>query len=285
MTKIRRQPRLPKAKPPDSAEREYLRFLNKYVQKYIDLMRQGLSEVVPQLKGVAADELPMVRKDAFRMDENIEARLKRLFDMIGVELDKSFSDFVLRRAARAMINNVNKSSKLNTQRQVKAGYPKDKESPDLEPLMTDKKLSPYFDNVVDENVGLIKSIPRAKLETFKNQLVSMITQDATHAQIRDAIAKNFDLTKNHAALIATDQVGKLNGALNKYRQQQLGGRRYKWHTTKDGRERPDHRKLDGKVFFWSRPPIVDSRTKQRGNPGDAIRCRCWPEMILDDILD
>lgn len=38
--------------------------------------------------------------------------------------------------------------------------------------------------------------------------------------------------------------------------------------------RADHRRLNGKIFSWNAPPIVDMRTGRRGHPGDDYQCRC-----------
>ncbi len=284
------QKRLPEATAPDSAEREYLKLLSKYSKAYIELMRKELDAVIPKLKKTAGSEIP--RADSIRMDENIAARIGKIFDRINKRLEEMFPNPLLRKWASSMIGDVNRNAKKNTKSQLNAGARKGEETPDFEPLMHDKKLSPYFQNIVDQNVSLIRSIPGLKMEAFKNQLVSMITNDATQAEIRDAIQNNFAVSRDRAALIARDQVGKLNGALNKYRQQQLGGKRYIWRTSKDskvrrpraGKRGPDHFHLEGKVFYWSKPPVVDTRTGRRANPGEDFQCRCWAEMVMEDVL-
>jgi len=279
--KFTRKPKiLPKPVAPNSAERDYLRYINKYVKLYIDLMRTGLEEIIPDLKETAGKEMPQVR-----MDANVESRVRKLFDKIQAQLDDSFSDAMLRRWAKNMVGNVNRNSKKNTTRAIKAGYKKTGEVPNFEPLMQDGKLSPYFENVVDENVGLIRSIPLHRLEPFKNQLVAVITKDRSYSEIKKIIIKHFGATRARAALIARDQVGKLNGQLNKYRQQQLGAKRYIWRSSADARERKDHRRLNNTVQLWSRPPIVNRSTGERGHPADDYQCRCWAEMVLEDILE
>lgn len=262
-------------------------------------MQAGLSEIVPDLREEAAGAIPQIRQDspakktiilAERFDANIEETLAALFERVSDALDKAYTKGLLQRIARRMIKQVSLGSKRNTEKQLKRAYPKQSDDMDFQPLMNDKELSPFFDNVVDENVGLIRSIPKAKMEPFKNQLVALITKDATIGEIKKAIQKNFKVTKGKAAVIARDQVGKLNGALNKYRQQQLGGKRYYWRRTRDSRCRAQHEKLGaasdrGKLYLWSQPPIVDPITKRRAHPGEDFQCRCWAEMHMGDIFD
>ena len=284
--------KLPKPASTESVEREYFRFLDRYAEAYVRFMREGLDEIVPVLKGVAGDELP--RADSVRMDANIDQRIAKLIEFVEHKLEVLFPDSVLSRWASAMVGGVNRLAKRNMSKSLMAAYRKTKKGrraespPDFEPLMHDGALSPYFKNIVEENVGLIRSIPTLKLPAFKNQLVALITQDATQATIRDAIMKNFDLTRGRASLIARDQTAKLNGALTKYRQQQIGGKRYFWRRTKDRRCRESHRKLGersdrGETFSWSKPPIADASGK-RGHPGELWQCRCWAEMDFSDVL-
>jgi SPP1 gp7 family putative phage head morphogenesis protein len=288
--KTRRPSRLPRPTAPDSAQREYFRFLNKYVSAYIKLVRQGLAEIIPDLKE-EAEVLPKL--DSTRMDANIEERIGALLDQVDPKMAIMFPDSVLRKWALAMIFKVNRLNKKNTQKNFESYFKKKEEVPDFEPLLSDKKLSPFFENIVDENVGLIKSLARYRLPSIKNSLVALVSKDAPQAQIAEMLQNKFNATKSQAALIARDQVGKLNGQLNEYRQKQLGAKRYIWRTVKDervrklykGRPGPDHKHLEGKICYWNKPPIVNTKTGKREHPGQDFQCRCWAEMIPDDILD
>lgn len=294
--KSRRPNRLPRSTPPDSAEREYFRFLNRYASEYIRLLRHGLDTILPGLRVVAAREIPDGRKisrsDAFRMDENIEAKIKKLLDGIGEQLNLAFDEAIIRRAVVGMIRHVSKGSKKNAQKQFKAGFRPTGfnitgEIPDFEPMMHDKDLNPYFENIIEQNVGLVKSISEYRKTTFKNAIVEAITKDSTQGELTQIIETQFGTTRNKARLLARDQVGKLNGALNKYRQEQLGVKRYIWRSSADSRERQSHRDLNNTTQRWNKPPVVGSgkKGKRRCHPGEDFQCRCWAEMVLDDILD
>jgi SPP1 gp7 family putative phage head morphogenesis protein len=262
-----------------SAEREYRKFLRRYAESYIKLMRQGLDEIVPDLKEIAGNEQP-------RMDVNIADKIERLMKFVQGKLDMEYPESILARWALQMIGKVNDSSKKTLNKQFKIAYKRiGEEPPNFEPLMRDGKLTPFYQNVVDENVSLIRSIPKLKLDAFKNQLVALVTADSPSLEIKKAILKNFDITRGRAELIARDQVGKLNGYLEEYRQKQLGLTRYVWRTSEDSRVRKDHKALDGKVFTWAKPPIVDKRTGRRAHPKRDFQCRCWAEPILEDVIE
>ena len=50
-----------------------------------------------------------------------------------------------------------------------------------------------------------------------------------------------------------------------------GSNKYKWRTQKDSRVRLTHRKLEGKIFSFDKPPIIDGRPL---HPGEDYNCRC-----------
>lgn len=271
-----------------------------YQRAYQSLMRAALGELLPDLKEIIkaekpkkpAEDIGVVTHDSYReirQDMNAEEKIRRQFESVRNRLRAMFPDETLRKWSQNMSANVNKISKKNT---ITAAKTIDLE---VEPLLKDGKLNPFFENVVDENVGLIRSIPEKDLEAFKNKLVHSITQDHSKDTIARIISKHFDVSKRHARVIARDQVNKLNGTLNKHRQQQLGGRRYIWRTAGDERVRgdpaglyprakPSHFKLDGTTQFWSRPPKSGPKG-ERLHPGQSILCRCWAEFIFEDIVD
>lgn len=252
----------------------------RYQKAYEEMTRASLAEVLPDILSEAKDESPKPdiawdirtyneasRYDSVaRMDANSEERFKKLFESVQTRLESQFPDSVLRQWAKAMTGRVNTISKKNT---VKSAKTADIE---IEPLLIDGKLNPFFQNVIDENVGLIRSIATGKQVQFKNMLVSAITKDLNKDTLAKLISKKFNLSKDQARFIARDQVNKLNGSLNQYRQQQIGGKRYIWRTMEDERVRPDHAKLDGTTQKWSKKPVTDKRTKARNHPGGDFQC-------------
>ena len=81
--------------------------------------------------------------------------------------------------------------------------------------------------------------------------------------------------ENHAALIARDQVSKLNGQLNRTRQTAAGITKFVWETQKDARGRSQQAALQSRTFTWADgAPGV-------GIPGQPIQCRCWGRAVVD----
>lgn len=66
------------------------------------------------------------------------------------------------------------------------------------------------------------------------------------------------------------------------RYKDIGVSKYEWSTSRDVRVRPDHRALNGQIFDWEHPPIVNKQTGKRANPGEDYNCRCLAVPVLSD---
>ena len=285
-------PKLPTPQPPKTAERGFLRELMRYHRLYVLLVNREMSAILPSLLAYAATTLPSaLRRDSAveRFDEDVDKSIRELFAKVNRSLRKSVSDDTLRKLSKAMVQDVNKKNKSHVAKVARsAGL-------EIEPLLIDGELNPYFQSIVNQNVGLIRSMHEAEHPKLQGKLIQMISQDRPQRDIAKTLKAHFGMSKSKAQLIARDQTNKLNGALDQYRQQQLGVSRYTWRTMEDERvrgkpggkwpnARPSHWALDGKVFSWDKPP-VSGTGGERLHPGQAILCRCYAEPILDDILE
>lgn len=131
-------------------------------------------------------------------------------------------------------------------------------------------LVPLRDNWIAENTRLIKSIPEQYLGDVEGIVRRGVSQGLASKEISKQIKERTGVSDRRAQLIATDQVGKANGALTEHRQTDLGVKEYEWQDSDDSRVRPTHKDADGKTYSWDKPPSFTG-----GHPGFAVRCRCW----------
>src|SRR6186713_586691 len=124
-----------------------------------------------------------------------------------------------------------------------------------------------------QNIALIKSIPVQALGSLQGKIVDAVRTGATLKDTQAMIRNTYGVTDRRAALIARDQIGKLNGQLTRMRQEAMGITQYTWRGILDARERPEHVAREGRVFSWDKPP-------DDGHPGEPIRCRCSAEPVL-----
>lgn len=130
----------------------------------------------------------------------------------------------------------------------------------------------------EENAGLITTLQGQAIDDVEKWTLRGLRTGQRHEQIREQILERFQVSRSRAALIARDQVSKLNGNLTQARQAAIGVTEYIWRTTGDDRVRPTHRAKNGKRFKWSSPPA------DTGHPGDDYQCRCVAEPVLDKLI-
>ena len=197
------------------------------------------------------------------------ARLQRLAADV-VRKRGGFLDATLARVAAQ----VSSFSKEQFARQVKAAMGVDLTT--LEP-----HLAPAITAFRDGHVALIRSMAADKVARVRTILddAGLGTRVETIAkQLRDEMG----VTRRQAALIARDQVLKLNSAVTKKRHEAAGITEYLWRTSGDASVRPEHRKLEGKRFAYDDPPVV-AKNGDRARPGEYFQCRCTMEPIIEGV--
>ncbi len=128
-----------------------------------------------------------------------------------------------------------------------------------------------------ENTELIKNMNVEQLGKLQSLFMRSLRDGSRSAQIEGEVEKILEGSAKRARLIARDQIGKLNGQLDRYKQTQAGLDSYVWRGVLDERERPEHVEREGKIYQWDDPPID-------GHPGQPVQCRCSPEPNLEPLL-
>lgn len=95
------------------------------------------------------------------------------------------------------------------------------------------------------------------------------------------IQDNYQVSRNKAKFLARQETSLLMSKFHETRYQDIGITKYRWSGAQDQKERKDHLELQGKIFTWSSPPVVDHRTGRRCNPGQDFNCRCVAIPILE----
>lgn len=139
-------------------------------------------------------------------------------------------------------------------------------------------LQQALDNWTAENARLIKSIPEQQIGKVQQLIAQAAVNGTSQADLIAQLKKIEHMPIDRAALIASDQVGKLNSQLTRMRQQAIGIKQYRWRGKLDDRERDHHVKREGKIFDWDNPP-------SGGHPGSEIRCRCHAQAIFPELAE
>ena len=136
---------------------------------------------------------------------------------------------------------------------------------------------------LEEQVGLITSLPREAAERVHKLALTSITQGERPDALAQEIMRTGEVTKSRAELIARTEVSRAAGELTAARAKWVGATHYEWLTAGDIEVRPLHRKLNGKVFAFDDPPIIGEKG-ERGLPGSTYNCRCVLLPIIPDQI-
>ena len=234
---------------PMSLEREYARELVKYVRKVRDICKRRIPNMVDAAMW-----------NAIHADDWTEEQTEEIDKDITAEEEAAIMAIIL-----AMFNRVktfNRRQQENIFRSVFSATPKEISKEDSE------KIRQIW---VNQNIELIHSIDRRTLESIRyalsENIIRAVDRKILIEELTESIMRMAEVNEKRAALIACDQVGKLNSHLAQLEQMSQGVDSYIWVTMKDNRVRPAHREREGKRFYWDSPP-------SGGHPGWAIRCRC-----------
>lgn len=127
------------------------------------------------------------------------------------------------------------------------------------------------------------------LENFEQEIVEKLRQGLKRKildgepreEIRRYIKARLKVSKTRARFIARQETGLLTTEFKKAQYTQWGINKYRWNTMHDHKVRERHSDLDGLVFDWSTPPIVDEKTGRRAHPGQDFQCRCQSIPIVE----
>ncbi len=147
----------------------------------------------------------------------------------------------------------------------------------------------------NQNIKLyIKTFSRDMIGDLRTIVEKNATTGYRFDKLIPQIQGRYAVTQNKAKFLARQETGLF---MAKYRQERFGEAGvtlYRWSTSHDERVRPapgthgvarqnNHRRLDGRVFAYADPPVVDTATGRRANPGEDFNCRCVDVPVLDRV--
>ena len=247
--------------PPNGITREYTRAILALI-----------AEVEKELEPLLA-ELPTLTAQAVgeRADIGEGARVADLVDEARERLTKGFQRKRLSDIAEKFAVRTKTHQRIQLNKQLHAAI-------GVDLFLPDTGMAAIVDGCVAENVALIKDVPNKLIGDIERTINRGMQGGVPHPQLAKQLEKQFGFARKRAKLIARDQIGKMYGQINATRQKAIGVEKFIWRTVQDDRVRDEHEALEDKEFKYSDPP-------SEGLPGEPINCRCYPEPVLDDILE
>ena len=219
------------------------------------------------------------RKDPPRMLALVEqaqdaagpsAKMKRILDELARWWTKRFEDYAPK-LAEAYLQGMFKASDSAFRQALKeAGW-------SVEFKMT-PAVRDAFNASLEENVGLIRSIP----EKYLQQVEGVVMRSYSAGRDLETMVKElktlYPAASHRAELIARDQSNKANAVVNRARQMELGITEAIWMHSHAGKNpRPDHVAANGKRYKIAEGCKISGVYIQ---PGEEINCRCTSRPVL-----
>lgn len=270
---VPRRPRMPRPAPASAAERKYRIALQQMVDIYA---KMALATIIPVYEKLQAE-----RSDGL-LHHDLDPT-KQITTAMLIAFRKAGNDYPLW-ALRKMIG----ENFLLTERVQFGNWNLQARSAGIGDI---RRFTPRLAQKAAEyearNVALIKSIPNGLHDDLRSVISGEFGKGTHVRDLSKILQDRFSVTRSRADLIATDQTLTLQGQLDELRQKDAGVTSYLWRTSNDSRVRGtpgglyprarfSHYEREGIKFYWNDPP-------EDGHPKEAIRCRCWPEPVFDDL--
>jgi len=137
----------------------------------------------------------------------------------------------------------------------------------------------YYALLMDEQVGLIKSLPLDAAQRVHDLSQEALIQGERASTIAAKILETGQVTASRAKLIARTEVSRTASTLTQARARYAGSEGYIWRTSRDGDVRPTHRAQEGNYIRWDHPPKTDKGLAPY-HAGCGPNCRCYPEPVF-----
>lgn len=127
----------------------------------------------------------------------------------------------------------------------------------------------------------IKNWTEDRIKKMRSVVGQMAIDGKSTNAIADYLKNEFGVSARHAKFLARNETAIATTSYLAAKYKSEGITEFKWYTNIDGRERPLHRELNGKVFRFDNPPIIDERTGEKGLPAQTYNCRCTFAPVIN----
>lgn len=249
--------------------------MSRYQVALVELVRQMTAETKREVDRLFASEVAAghfaqdagsISSQARILTNRLDAQFRRLFAQQAPKLADEMATAASNTSHRALASSLKELSGGAT----------------IKTANMPGTLSDLIKAAVAENVNLIKTIQAGYFAKVRTAISATILGENPEHNLAETLQQMQGQTERRAQLLALDQTRKVYTAINTKRMQAAGIKKFEWIHSGGGNEpREDHEEMDGKVYDFANPPIIDKRTGERGLPGDAINCRCTMRPIFD----
>jgi len=203
-------------------------------------------------------------------------------NMMFESLNEEVKDFVNKLNLENPLQEYSVEGKyLETVSKIERDWRKTAKSIEVVPEMTPEALKNIAENYSNNMKLYIKDLSEKNIKNLRQTVEKNAMQGFRAENLVEDIHKNYGVSKTKAKFLARQETSLLMSQHKEQRYKSVGIRKYRWSATRDKRLRDRHAELDGEIFTWDNPPIVDKKTKRTAHPGEDYNCRCRAIPIVD----
>ncbi len=151
--------------------------------------------------------------------------------------------------------------------------------PELSEQQKNEIAKAYTENV---RGYVIKDFAQERIPEMRRKIQELVLKGYRTDKIQELLEKEYGIMSRKAKFLAQNETTIMLAEYKKVTYQEMGFDKFIWRTITDGRERELHKQLNGTVWRYDNPPIIDERTGNRGLPGQTYNCRCEAIPYMDD---
>jgi len=118
----------------------------------------------------------------------------------------------------------------------------------------------------------IKDWTEKAVERLREKVQKNVYSGMRADKLQKVLMSEYDVTRKKAEFLARQETSLMVSKYREERYKSAGIQKYRWSSSQDSRVRDRHRKLNGRIFSWDNPPIVDEETGRRAHPGEDFNC-------------
>lgn len=124
-----------------------------------------------------------------------------------------------------------------------------------------------------QNIKLyIKDFAQEHIEKLRGEVEKNAMSGYRAKELEERLRVKYGASRSKAKFLAKQETSLFMSKFRRERFLDAGVEFYRWDSLGDRRVRLDHRKLNGRIFKFGDPPVSDSSTGKRAEPGEDFNC-------------
>lgn len=220
------------------------------------------------------DKIPAnVLQENARQKIEYEAKLKEIDSLLN-EMQTNLSGYVERMVFDDEVITVLDDAGEEVKKKVK-------KITVIEPELNINQKKEIAKNYTNNIQFYIKDFEEKKIPDMRQKIQDLTLKGYRPDAISEMLQKEYGFAQKKADFLAQNETSIMLAEYKKVTYQKMGFQKFRWSTIMDGKERERHKELNGKIFSYDNPPVIDEYGN-RGLPGQTYNCRCEAIPIMDN---